>query len=459
MTHSFYKLKSTKKTAFLCLPPESGFTGGFMKKNATVLKIVSIGAVILALGIGNTLIGNKLDDRQECYYEAREEIGEAAGNSFFLSNLCVVIPVSHFTQRLLTDGTKTFEETSTTYEVISPKQITIDSDLKSETRTLGIYSMPIYNGSLKINADFDLKEFIPQEKEVYHFEKAVFLLSVSDRCIENHPIFFIENTKKQTYLTKINEKLQGIACDFNYKSGTYHFSTNLNIHGAFSFIVSVLSEDTNLNIVSDWPSPGFSGFDYLPTTRELNENGFTASWKIPFAPVESKYTIGFDYQSGIDLYKKLDRAVNYAFLFIIVPFIVLFLFEAFAGFHLNSIQYLLSGAASIIFFLLLMSFSEHISFEASYIIASFASGTLISLYIGSISKKIKIGITMAGVFLLLYSYLYLSLQSEDYALLIGSLFALFIVGILMFFTRKEKDITIIQKSNLKLERKIEDCNS
>lgn len=434
------------------------FTGGFMKKNVTVLKIISIGIVILALGIGNTLIGNKLEDREECYYKARKEIGEAAGDSFFLSNLCVAVPVSHFSPRLLADGTKIFDETIA-YEVITPKQVIINSNLKTEFRTLGIYSMPIYNGSLEIDADFDLKEFIPQGKDVYHFEKAVFLLNVSDRCIENHPIFSINNTQEQTYLTKLDDKLNGIACNFNYKSGDCHFSTNLNIHGAFSFIVKVLSEETNLNIISDWPSPGFSDFDYLPTTRELTENGFTASWKIPFAPVESNYQIGFDYQSGIDIYKKLDRAVKYAFLFIIVPFIVLFLFEAFAGFHLNPIQYLLSGAASIIFFLLLMSFSEHINFEVSYIIASLASGTLISLYIGSISKKVKIGITMSGVFILLYSYLYLSLQSEDYALLIGSLFALFIIGILMFFTRKEKDITIIQKSNLKLERKIEDCNS
>ena len=126
----------------------------------------------------------------------------------------------------------------------------------------------------------------------------------------------------------------------------------------------------------------------------------------------------------------------YGFLFIIVPFIVLFLFEIFLKVNLHPVNYLLCGAASIVFFLLLLSFSEHIPFFAAYLVSAAASGVVTSFYVGSITRMPKTGFEMMGVFLIMYGYLYCSLKSEDYALLIGSIFAFILIAVLMIFTRK-----------------------
>ena len=203
------------------------------------------------------------------------------------------------------------------------------------------------------------------------------------------------------------------------------------------------SSSTMLAINGDWASPGFTGYSYLPDERTLSENGFSAVWNIPFDAGDGSHSIGFNFIQPVNLYMKLQRANTYAFLFIIVPFIVLFMFEIFASINLHPVNYLLSGAASVLFFLLLLSLSEHLSFIASYVIGAVASGVLVSLYTALITKKYKLGAVMAGIFVILYGYLLGCLQSEDYALLMGSIFAFVVLAVIMFMTSK------IDWSNLK----------
>ena len=99
-------------------------------------------------------------------------------------------------------------------------------------------------------------------------------------------------------------------------------------------------------------------------------------------------------------------------------------------------HYLLSGAATVLFFLLLLAISEHCMFEPSYVIAALAASVTVSLYLISITKKYTLGIIMMLIFVLLYSFLYFSLRSEDYALLLGSIFAFSILVGIMYVTRK-----------------------
>jgi inner membrane protein len=114
----------------------------------------------------------------------------------------------------------------------------------------------------------------------------------------------------------------------------------------------------------------------------------------------------------------------------------MFLFEIFADIVLHPVHYLLCGAATVIFFLLLLALSEHLPFVASYLIAAFASALLTSIYLASVTGKFKIGASMILLFSVLYAYLYLSLKSEDYAFLIGTLFAFCVLASVMFLTRK-----------------------
>lgn len=411
-----------------------------MKKFSPLsIKLIFIGFIVLLLLVGNMLIKSKLEDREYSYHTALDSIAEASGGNLKSKGPYIVIPYEQTVVE--SNSSYTEKKTVTRYCYINPTILRYESDLKSERRNLGIYSSPIFSGSMKIHAEFDSSEDLPARS---HPENAFIILDISDRSLQSKPVFVINGKNHETYLSKTNRNYEsdyppqnetGIAANINFASGKYSFDTELKIQGSTSFAVEVSASDTSLSVKSDWASPGFTGFDYLPNTRKLTGEGFTAEWTIPFANAESGHTIGFSFIDPVNVYQKLDRAISYGFLFIIVPFIVLFMFEAIAKINLHPLHYLLSGSACVLFFLLLLALSEHLPFNISYVLGSLASGLLVSAYIGQIAKKVRFSLIMAGCFALLYSYLYLSLQSEDYALLIGSVFAFVVVAILMFFTR------------------------
>lgn len=418
------------------------------KNNGFTVKIISIGVIILLLMIGKLLISSKLEDRQYSSYEACSSISKAAGGPTVLNGIYLAVPFEYTIYTKDEDHNSVSPGDKGTL-MISPKKMNVDSDLISEKRNLGIYSYPVFTGSVSLKADFDLVELKIEKGIKYKTDEAYFLLKVSDVSMQSHPKFLINDGEYDTELVG-----SGIKTNFKYAKGKFHFETDLSVRGAGTFESVVNADETTMNVKCNWNSPGFTEYDYLPVRREITDEGFTATWNIPFGSVDSKYRIGFRLVESVDVYKKLDRAYNYGLLFIVVPFIALFLFELFANVQLHPVQYLLSGAASVVFFLLLLALSEHMNFDHAYFISGAASGTLVSLYIASISRRKKIGFVMAGVFVALYSYLFCSLSSEDFALLIGSLFAFIVIAVLMFFTRKD-NLVKMDKKNLREEKKLE----
>lgn len=421
-----------------------------MKRNFGIFgKLCFIGFVILLLLIANLCISNKLNDRENAKDYAANQISRAAGSKFKLNKVYIDIPYTHTykirnTEGILIDcteqGVKTFLATSINY----------DANLNTQMRTIGIYSAPIFSGELQIDCDFDV--VIPKDEDGFDYfpEKAVARILVDEKSLVDQPVFWVNGEQKEVIFSLAqSEKNSGLSTTFQCKDGMNTLSTKLKIRGAESFKIMLSSMQSKLTIKSDWKSPGFTGFDYLPTTYDITDEGFSAIWNVPFSFADGKNYIGFDYVQTVDIYMMLHRAVDYGFLFIIVPFIVLFLFDVFMRTNFHPLHYLLSGAASVIFFLLLLSFSEHIDFTAAYIISALASGILVSLYVASVTSKPKLGCSMCGVFVLLYSYLYFSLKSEDYALLIGSLFIFILLAVVMFITRKVdwNNLGLLRKKN------------
>lgn len=418
-----------------------------MKKISPVaVKLVFIGLIIGVLSIASCMIGSKMDERRYTYNDALDSISESAGGVFSVDGSFIGIPY--------TENYSTFEDnkwktrTREGLKVVNLQTVKYNADLKSEIRNLGIYNAPIFTGELEINGCFNIPEFENDSSFTYYPEKTILIIPIKATSLMEKPMFEINKIKYESFYNsnvhKIMNDRDGIACRLqNIEPGIYNFSTVLKVRGSKRFMVNIDSAETKLYVKSDWNSPGFTGYEYLPDNREITDDGFTACWNVPFASENNKSSIGFDFIKSVNLYKKLDRAHNYAFLFIIVPFIVLFMFEIFASINLHPVHYLLSGAASIIFFLLLLSISEHLTFNIAYLIGAIASGILVSLYVMSITKKIKLGGIMSLMFVLLYGYLFFCLQSEDYALLMGSIFAFVILAGIMFITRK------VNWSNLK----------
>lgn len=421
-----------------------------MKKKITkgiITKLIAIGVIVILLLIGLACIKDKTWERERSFSYARSSINNAAGGTTSIKGFYIDVPYKE------TDSVEKWSNNEKHYETVvthgsvklEPDELVVSGNIKTEVRKVGIYSSPVYTGKVKINSTFDmnLKDYGIRE---YEFNKAKIYLIVGEDNLAARPIFSVNKTKYRTDYTTYDNHAAVIKTGISSKTGPLEISTELDICGAYGFEVCPTKGSTKMDITCDWPSPNFTNSSRLPVTREITDNGFTASWFVPFTKgadsSSSTSYIGFQYKDPVTLYDILVRAITYGFLFIIVPFLAFFLFEIFAKVVFHPVHYLLSGAACAVFFLLLLSFSEHINFNVAYVISAGLVGLLVSTYTGLISKKLKLGFSMFPILIILYGFLFVSLKSEDYALLLGSIFVFTIIAILMFSTHKVDWATI-----------------
>jgi inner membrane protein len=208
-----------------------------------------------------------------------------------------------------------------------------------------------------------------------------------------------------------------------------------------------LGKKTTVELASTWPDPGFTG-DFLPDAREIDENGFTAEWAIthlnrnyPQSWTDNEFSVntsefGVELIQPVDHYQRAFRSVKYAMMFIGLTFLVFLLIEILTKKRLHPIQYVLTGIALIVFYILLVSLSEHTGFTIAYIISAIAIISLISYYIWSNFGQVRFAVTTFAVLTGLYLFLFVTLQLQDYALLFGSIGLFIVLVIFMLLTRK-----------------------
>lgn len=96
----------------------------------------------------------------------------------------------------------------------------------------------------------------------------------------------------------------------------------------------------------------------------------------------------------------------------------------------------LVGLALTIFFLLLISLSEHVEFWIAYLLAVLACAGQISAYLAAVLGRVASGIRFGALLGGLYGMLYVILLSEDNALLMGSLLLFPALATVMHVTRR-----------------------
>ena len=153
-------------------------------------------------------------------------------------------------------------------------------------------------------------------------------------------------------------------------------------------------------------------------------------------PALEASAFGVDLFLPVDAYQKTERSVKYGVLFLILTFLTFFLYEVFNGVPLHPMQYFLVGSALCIFYLLLLSISEHAPFGLAYLVAATATVLLIGGYSAAVLRGRLRALLMTIVLAVLYGYLYVLLQLEDYALLLGSIGLFVILALVMFLTRR-----------------------
>jgi inner membrane protein len=226
-----------------------------------------------------------------------------------------------------------------------------------------------------------------------------------------------------------------------------NFSMSITYNGSKRISIVPIGKTTTAKMTSNWASPNFNG-SFIPNDKKITNKGFDATWKIlhfnrpfsqenfEFLPELSKYAFAVDFITPVDEYQQNERASKYGFLVIGLTFLIFFLIQSISKISIHIFQYCMIGIALIMFYTLLISITEHSSFSFAYAVAGISVVALISMYSISILKDKKFPTFIAISLSVLYTFIYVIIQLEDYALLVGSIGLFLILASVMYFSRK-----------------------
>ncbi|MDR2509717.1 MAG: cell envelope integrity protein CreD [Spirochaetaceae bacterium] len=444
-------MEDDKKTQF------KKFTQGYTFK---ILLLIMLSLLLL---IPISMIKALIYERNRTAAQAEEGIMEAWGSRLAEAGPVIAIPgvkTSETRSKTDRDGEK-IEIVKTPFTlVITPKRLDIAADFKTEIRKRGIFSVPLFSGTLKLAGDFDpsaaLASLDTGEQVFFNQAELVIVLSsqkgirkINSASWDGNELFF-QPGNRALGLARFDSDGNGggiFAALPAFKNSKTEFNIDIAIQGGQYVRFLPVGQDTHVKITTDWSSPSFQG-SFLPSESNISESGFDAVWDVSYLSRDiplfwkaggADYTtslFGVNFFRAIDTYSLNTRAVKYAILFLIVPFLTLFLLEIFAARRIHPVPYLLSGIANVVFYLLLLSLSEQMQFYLAYSIAAFAVTLMMTFYSRSLLPSWNKSWYMALTALLSYILLYAVLNAESYALLIGSVGTFVVVALVMFLTRK-----------------------
>ena len=302
--------------------------------------------------------------------------------------------------------------------------------ISTEIRKKGVFKIPVYTANVFLKGTF--KNNFGNLKN----SKILFQYLVTDAR------GFVEQPKvKLLNKDYVSEESNTILKFLDIPNNEIPFEVSYKIRGINQINAVPAGITNSIKISGNWQNPSFVG-NFLPTDKQINKNGFDAEWNIPaISLTELKSpTLGVQLLMPVDNYRMSTRAVKYAFLFLALTFLAYFIFEITSKKEtpIHQLQYLMMGAAMLIFYLLLTSMSEFVSFCGSYIISALMTITLISLYTFFVithKQNIRFTIFISVIMALLYLFLYVLLALQDFSLILGSFGLFLIISLVMYATR------------------------
>ncbi|UVD72012.1 cell envelope integrity protein CreD [Leptospira borgpetersenii] len=432
----------------------------FKIQSSVSFRVLILGIMLGLLLIPINLVGSLVFERQERAGEAVGEMSSKWGGKQEMAGPFLVIPYQALEEEKRED--EHGKETRAQVDVFKkmyflPEKLQLETDLKAEKRKRGIYEAVLYHGNVKFQGNFkqpSVSDFPMNTKKIFWAEATMVVVVNDAKGIGNDVKLFLAEKEKtfqpgsssEHFTSGLHSKMNLL--DFKFP---LTFQIQIPIQGSDSIGLIPLGKETKIQISSNWKDPSFEG-SLLPKERSISENGFQATWESSYfsrnypqvISSEERSTLGTILSSGlgvrlivpVDHYLKLDRSIKYAILLIAASFALFFLLEIFGGKILHPFQYLMIGFVMVVFYVLNLSLSEHLGFIFSYAIASLAVSGLIFYYATSILQSKKRGFIAGGFYFGLYSFLYVILSSEDYALLIGSVVVFASLAFFMHLTRK-----------------------
>lgn len=413
------------------------------------VKAIIVGFMSLLLLIPSTMIENLIFERQQRSKETIEKINAKWSNAQTIAGPVLVIP---YITTTIDDKKKAQIEYHTLS--VAPEQLSINGQLVPEERHFGIYKSILYKSTLNISGNFKNMKLNLPANSVAQWENSTVRIGLSDlRGLTNNLDFVLNGTHLLTEAGGSGDAIgQGLVVALKGMNlinldKSMSFNCILKLNGSSNINFIPIGKISNVQLNGSWSSPGFTG-SFSPE-YSLSEKGFNAKWNIlhfnrniPESWTDTDVKSLADCSFGVNLVDTVDhyqqnmRSAKYALMFIALTFVVFFFVEVLTRKKIHPIQYLLVGIALILFYSLLLSISEQLNFAVAYLLASIATIGLIVLYAHSIFKNKSQTAILGAVLIILYVFLYVVLQLEDIALLIGSIGLFVILGIIMYFSRK-----------------------
>lgn len=446
-----------------------------MKANTLVLKVLAIVMIVAALMLALGRIGGLVDERQMRFHEAQQSVEQSqAGRQALLGPALLSACVEEW-ETAVGEGKdrKTLTERREFLLAATPRQLAVQAAATMEPRYRGLFKINTYASKATLQANWpSLAALRPQRQHAgsrVGCAAPVLMVAVSDaRGIRQAVVKVAGETvpvrsgtqhpsHPRGFHAVLPEALRGA-------DQPLAVEVTLELVGTAEFAVAPIADDTRVQLVADWPHPSFGG-RFLPTSREVRKDGFSATWNVsslattapndflnrvalcapsemdgaradtarPAGCIES-FSIAFI--DPVNPYTLSDRAIKYGLLFIALTFVAVGMTEVMRRVRVHPIQYLLVGCALSIFFLLLLSLSEHLRFDLSYAIAAAACVALLGVYARHLLGGARAGAVFAGGVAALYGALYALLQMEQTALVIGSVLLFTVLAGVMWMTRR-----------------------
>ncbi len=430
-------------------------------RNSITARMLVVGFLLLVLLIPLEFVKSLINERAYRQEEVVREINEKWGNEVLLSGPILKIPYKViFEEKIFNEKsnsyyTKTKESIENAY--FFPDKLNIISQVDTKPLNRSIYESVVYSAAIEVKGNFPIIDFSDTDiaEENILWEKATVILKTSNlKGIKTTPVVNLASealSMTPQYSTDYLNTIQSnyIANAKEIFAAPLPFSFDLKINGSESLKFLPIGKETDATMKSNWHSPSFDG-NFLPedTNKEISKDGFTASWRIlqinrqfeqsffGHLPDLSASAFGTNLIIPVDEYQKSERTAKYGFMVIGLTLLVFLLIQLVSKIYIHPFQYVMIGLALVMFYTLLISISEHSNFFKAYAIAAVSVLALITVYSRAILKGFKFPLLICASLASLYGFIYVIIQLENYALLVGSIGLFLILAIIMFASRR-----------------------
>ncbi|HBR5118380.1 TPA: cell envelope integrity protein CreD [Klebsiella pneumoniae] len=423
-----------------------------MLKSPLFWKITTLIGCIVLLSLPLMMVRELINERADYRSEVVDAIEQSTSGSQKLAGPLIAIPITETLTRMENQKEVNYQRSWVYYWL--PESLAVAGKQTVESRRVGIYSGQVWHNVLQIKASFDPLRLAALRKTNIVLGQPRLVVSVGDA----RGIGAIHAPEVNGNVLSVEPGL-GISGDGagihmpmpalaeDNKPLEIAFSLDLNGTGEFSLVP--LGRNSELQLTSNWPHPGFLG-SFLPTQREVSAAGYRAHWQSSwFANDMGSYfkddmeipwsrlpAFSADVMSLADQYQLTDRATKYAILLIGLTFMAFFVFESLTRRPLHPMQYLLVGLSLVLFYLVLLALSEHIGFTAAWLAASLSGAVMNGIYLQAVLRGWRNSLLFVAALLLLDGVMWFLLHSEDSALLLGTGMLALALSVLMFLTRR-----------------------